>query len=101
MSKASLTEPGVKFVFAKPARDQCPVSGKLLKLEFSVAERFYALYREQFNPDLTVPQPVVKEWISVGAFRAKKNQQPSRKRSLIGRLPKSPTLIIRSKKPDL
>jgi hypothetical protein len=28
---------------------------KLLKLERPVAERFYALYREQFNPDLMVP----------------------------------------------
>jgi hypothetical protein len=29
------------------------------------------LYREQFNPDLTVTDAVVKEWISVGTFRAK------------------------------
>jgi hypothetical protein len=42
-----------------------------LKLDRPVAERFYALYREQFNPDLTVPESVVEEWISVGAFRAK------------------------------
>jgi hypothetical protein len=42
-----------------------------LKLEFPVAERLYALYREQFNPDLTVPEAVVEEWISVGTFRAK------------------------------
>jgi hypothetical protein len=34
---------------------------KLLKLDSSVAERFYALYREQFNPDLTVPESVVEE----------------------------------------
>ncbi len=32
---------------------------KLLKLDRAVAERFYALYREQFNPDLTVPKSVV------------------------------------------
>jgi hypothetical protein len=43
-----------KVVFAKSARDQCRVK-KLLKLERPVAERFYALYREQFNPDLMVP----------------------------------------------
>jgi len=29
------------------------------------------LYREQFNPDLTVPDSVVEEWIGVGTFRAK------------------------------
>jgi hypothetical protein len=44
---------------------------KLLKLERPVDERFYALYREQFNPDLTLPDSVVEEWISVGMFREK------------------------------
>ena len=44
---------------------------KLLKLDRPVAERYYALYREQYNPDLTVPDSVVEEWIAVGTFRAK------------------------------
>jgi hypothetical protein len=44
---------------------------KLLKLDRPVTERFYALYREQFNPDLTVPAAVLEEWICVGTFRAK------------------------------
>jgi hypothetical protein len=44
---------------------------KLLKLDRPVAERFYAPYREQFNPDLTVPESLVEEWISVGTFRVK------------------------------
>lgn len=44
---------------------------KLLKLDRAAAERFYALYREQFNPDLSVADAVVEEWISVGTFRAK------------------------------
>jgi hypothetical protein len=34
---------------------QISAEWKLLKLERPVAERFYALYREQFNPDLMVP----------------------------------------------
>jgi len=46
---------------------------KLLKLERPVADRFYALYREQFNPEPTVYESVVEEWISVGTFRAKEN----------------------------
>jgi hypothetical protein len=62
---------------------------KLLKLEFPVAGRFYALYREQFNPDLTVADAVVEEWISVGTFRARKKSPPSRNRTSIGRLPKA------------
>jgi NitT/TauT family transport system substrate-binding protein len=44
---------------------------KLLQLDHPVAERFYALYREQYNPDLIVPDSVVEEWIAVGTFRAK------------------------------
>ena len=44
---------------------------KLLKLDRPAAERFYSVYRYQFNPDLTVPDSVVEEWIAVGTFRAK------------------------------
>jgi hypothetical protein len=41
-----------------------------------VAERFYALYREQCNPDLTVSESVVEEWISVGTFLEQKKKSP-------------------------
>jgi NitT/TauT family transport system substrate-binding protein len=44
---------------------------KLLGLDRAAAERFYPIYRDQFNPDLSVPDSVVEEWISVGTFRAK------------------------------
>ena len=44
---------------------------KLLKLDRPAAERFYAIYRDQYNPDLTAPDAVVEEWIAVGTFRAK------------------------------
>ena len=44
---------------------------KLLVIDRAAAERFYTLYREQFNADLSVPDSVVEEWISVGTFRAK------------------------------
>jgi len=44
---------------------------KLLKIDRPAAERFYSVYRDQFNPDLTVPDSVVEEWIAVGTFRAK------------------------------
>ena len=60
-------------------------------------ERFYALYRQQFNPDPTVPDSVGEEWISVGIFRAKEKSPPSRNRSSMGRLPKERALIIKSK----
>jgi len=38
---------------------------KLLKIDRPAAERFYSLYRDQYNPDLTVPDSVVEEWIAV------------------------------------
>jgi len=44
---------------------------KLLKLDRPAAERFYGIYRDQYNPELTVPESVVEEWIAVGTFRAK------------------------------
>ena len=44
---------------------------KLLKLDRPAAERFYGIYRDQYNPDLTAPDSVVEEWIAVGTFRAK------------------------------
>ena len=44
---------------------------KLLALDRAAAERFYNVYREQFNPDLKVPDSVVDEWIAVGTFRSK------------------------------
>jgi NitT/TauT family transport system substrate-binding protein len=44
---------------------------KLLQLDHSAAERFYSVYRDQYNPDLTVPDSVAEEWVAVGTFRAK------------------------------
>jgi len=44
---------------------------KLLKIDHPAAERFYGIYRDQYNPDLTLPDSVVEEWIAVGTFRAK------------------------------
>jgi NitT/TauT family transport system substrate-binding protein len=48
---------------------------KTLKLDRAAAERFYVLYREQYNPELTVPESVVKEWIAVGTFRDKEKKK--------------------------
>ena len=48
---------------------------KLLVLDRAAAERFYTLYREQFNPDLKVADSVVEEWIAVGTFRSKEKPQ--------------------------
>ena len=44
---------------------------KTLKLNRAVAEKFYPLYRELYNPDLTVPDSSLEEFIAVGNFRLK------------------------------
>ncbi len=48
---------------------------KTLKLDHAIAERFYSLYRDQYNAELTVPDSVVEEWIAVGTFRAKEKEK--------------------------
>ena len=71
---------------------------KLLKLDRPVVERFYALYREQFNPDLTVPT-----WSSKNGFPWERLEQRNHRQAATGRrldvCGKSPTLIINSKEP--
>lgn len=44
---------------------------KALSIDHAAAERFYSLYRDQYNPELALPDSVVEEWIAVGTFRAK------------------------------
>jgi NitT/TauT family transport system substrate-binding protein len=51
------------------------ILAKTLKLEPSVAERFYPLYREQYNPALTVPDSVMEEFRGVASFRLKDNEK--------------------------
>ncbi len=70
-------------------QNQPEISAGLVEKLFPVAERFYALYREQFNPDLTIPDSVVEEWISVGTLEQKKKSLPSRSKSPIGHCRKS------------
>jgi hypothetical protein len=63
---------------------------KFLKLDPPVAERFYILYREQFNSDLTVPKPWSKNGFPERLVEQKKKSPPSRDRSSTGSLPKEP-----------
>ena len=93
MQRSKLTTAKARSEFERSQNERENSAGlleKLLKLDCRVAERFYARYREQFNPDLPVPDLVIEEWIDVGTFRAKEKLPPSRNRSLMGRLPKEP-----------
>src|SRR5215510_10894104 len=48
---------------------------KTLKLNRAVAERFYPLYRELYNPELTVPDSVLEEYKDVASFRLKDKEK--------------------------
>jgi hypothetical protein len=74
---------------------------KLLKLDRSIAERFYALYREQFNPDLTVPERGGRKMDFHGErFEPRKNHRQTATYRRLDVCRKSPTLIIKSKRSD-
>ena len=44
---------------------------KTLKLNRTVADRFYPLYRELYNPELTISDAILEEFITVSTFRLK------------------------------
>jgi NitT/TauT family transport system substrate-binding protein len=48
---------------------------KSLKLDRAVAERFYPLYRELYNPELTVSDSILEEFIAVSNFRLKSTEK--------------------------
>jgi hypothetical protein len=70
---------------------------KLLKLDHAAAEKFYGIYRDQYNPDLPAPDSVVEEWIAVGTFRAKKKSLSNRRSSTIGPSPSARDVELRSR----
>jgi len=48
---------------------------KTLKLNRPVAERFYPLYRELYNPELTISDSILEEFIAVSNFRLKSTEK--------------------------
>jgi hypothetical protein len=42
-----------------------------LRVEPPLAEKLYKLYRDQYNPDLSLPDSVVEDLLAVGTFRLK------------------------------
>jgi hypothetical protein len=42
-----------------------------MRLDRARAERLYGLVRDQYNPDLTLPDSVVNDLLAVGTFRSK------------------------------
>jgi ABC-type nitrate/sulfonate/bicarbonate transport system substrate-binding protein len=46
-----------------------------LNLERVIAEKFYPIYRDQYNPELTVPDSVLEEYRNVATFRLKEKDK--------------------------
>ena len=44
---------------------------KAMRLDRPGAERLYGLVRDQYNPELTLPDAVVNDLLAVGTFRSK------------------------------
>ena len=44
---------------------------KVMRLDRPSAEKFYGLVRDQYNPELTLPDSVVDDLLAVGTFRSK------------------------------
>jgi ABC-type nitrate/sulfonate/bicarbonate transport system substrate-binding protein len=48
---------------------------KTLRLDRALADRLYPVYRDQYNPELTVPDSVLEEYKGVASFRLKDKER--------------------------
>jgi ABC-type nitrate/sulfonate/bicarbonate transport system substrate-binding protein len=48
---------------------------KGMRLDRATAKQYYGLFRDQYNPDMSLPDPVIEELLAVGTFRAKDKEQ--------------------------
>ena len=48
---------------------------KILRLDGASAEKFYHLFRDQYNPELSLPDAVVEDLLAVGTFRSKEKDR--------------------------
>jgi len=44
---------------------------KIMRVEPAVADKLFKLYRDQYNPELTLPDSVIDALLAVGTFRLK------------------------------
>jgi len=48
---------------------------KNMRLDRATAKEFYGMFREQYNPELSLPDSTMEELLSVGTFRAKDTEK--------------------------
>ncbi len=44
---------------------------RILRVDAAAADKLFKLYRDEYNPDLTLPDAIVKDLLAVGTFRLK------------------------------
>jgi hypothetical protein len=42
-----------------------------MRVDAAAADRLFKLYRDQYNPDLSLPDTIVEDLLAVGTFRLK------------------------------
>jgi len=50
---------------------------RILRVQPPLADKLYKLYRDQYNPELTLSDPVVEDLLAVGTFRLKEKPKTS------------------------
>ncbi len=48
---------------------------RVMHVDAAAADKLFALYRDQYNPDLTLPDSVVEDLLAVGTFRLKEKSE--------------------------
>jgi NitT/TauT family transport system substrate-binding protein len=48
---------------------------KGMRLDRATAKEYFGLFRDQYNPDMSLPDSVIEELLAVGTFRAKDKEQ--------------------------
>ena len=48
---------------------------KIMRLDRASAEKFYALFRDQYSPELTRPDLAVEDLLAIGTFRSKEKDK--------------------------
>jgi NitT/TauT family transport system substrate-binding protein len=48
---------------------------KGMRLDRATAKEYYGLFRDQYNPEMSLPDSVIEELLAVGTFRAKDKEQ--------------------------
>jgi ABC-type nitrate/sulfonate/bicarbonate transport system substrate-binding protein len=44
---------------------------RIMRVDAAAADKLFKLYRDEYNPDLTLPDAIVKDLLAVGTFRLK------------------------------